>query len=138
MELLSFTCVILPNKVADRLCCGAAPAAPPALRVRCRSSKRVDALDSQYAKISLLSWVCNLKSLLKDHEGLRKIVLENMLNEFDDRDLNSIAYSLYYPVKYACPFNLKRMPLPKAFIDDAGSNRPASRKSQMLSNATDK
>lgn len=62
---LSFTCVILPNKVADgdRLCCGAAPAAPPAFSVRCSSSNKVDALDSQYAKISLLSWVFNLWSL---------------------------------------------------------------------------
>ena len=64
---LSCTIVILPNSEdeGDRLCCGAAPAPPPAFSVRCNSSNKVDALDSQYAKISLLSWVFSSKGTLK-------------------------------------------------------------------------
>lgn len=44
-----FTCVILPNRVADDDLrrCGAIPAAPLAFSVHWSSKRRVDALDSQ-------------------------------------------------------------------------------------------
>lgn len=56
---LVFTWVIRPNKVADddRRRWGAIPAAPLAFKVRWSSKRSVDALDNQYAKISLLSCV---------------------------------------------------------------------------------
>ena len=44
-----FTCVILPNRVADdeRRRCGAIPAAPLAFKVRWSSKRSVEALDNQ-------------------------------------------------------------------------------------------